>query len=326
MKSGALKPLLLAVIAVVTACGPKQKDEAGPAAAGKGEGVLLKVGSITVDQADLDYQIKENYGGRSDEQTRRKALDELASRAQFAQAAIDEDLLDDPLVRAEIARILANRLKERDLYPELKAAAATPVPEARLRELYAADESRFRSNEKRQVAVLWLKPGGDPKREQQYMDKLASAREWFFNNDDLKAHPEQGFSTLGVDYSEHQASRYKGGVLGWMESGGGMDAWTKAVAEIAFSLNEPGEVSAVITKPEGVFLVRYMTAKPAFLRPFEEVSNELEQVERKQIRTTLETQFNDAIGKKHPVNDFSGASLSIVPTALSHSHTQPLKK
>lgn len=289
------------MLAVASACSPKQQDEAKPAAAANETGALLSVGSIAVNQADLDYQLKESHGSRIDEETRKQALAELASRAQFAQAALDADLLRDPMVRAEIGRILGNRLKEMNLTPQLKAAATTPVPESRLRELYAAGESRFRSNEKRQVAVLWLKPNGDPAREKQYTEKLTTARDWFFKNGDLKDHPDQGFSVLGVDYSEHQASRYQGGVVGWLESGGGMDDWSKAVAQIAFSLTEPGEVSAVISRPEGVFLVRYMALKPAVLRPFESVADELKQSEQQRLRKTAETEFVSAIAAKYPV-------------------------
>lgn len=304
MTSRASRPVLLVMCAVIAACGPKHRDEAKPAAATTADasGALLSVGSITVSQADLDYQLKDSHGGRNDEETRRVALGELASRAQLAQAALDAGLRDDPMVRAELARVLANRLKEKNLLPQLEAAAAAPPSEARLRELYAAEESRFRSNEMRQVAVLWLNPNGNPEREKQYVAKLTAAREWFFANGDLKDRPEQGFSTLGVDYSEHQASRYKSGIVGWMESGGGMDAWTKAVAGIAFSLPAPGAVSAVVTRPEGVFLVRHMAARPAVLRPFEAVAEELSRTEQQRVRKAAESRFHSAIAEKYPVS------------------------
>lgn len=297
----ALRPVLLVLFAVVSACSPKHEDKAKPAAAGKETGALFTVGSITVDQADLDYQLKESRGGPINGETTRETLGELASRAQLAQAALDADLLHDPMVRAEVARVLANRLKEKNLAPQLKAAAEAAPSEARLRELYTAEESRFRSKEKRQVAVLWLNPNGNPEREKQYVEKLTTARDWFFQNGDLKDHPDQGFSTLGVDYSEHQASRYQSGIVGWMESGGGMDTWTKAVAEIVFSLPEPGAVSAVVTRPEGVFLVRYMAAQPAVLRPFEAVAEELARTEQQRIRNAAESDFNKAIEEKYPV-------------------------
>lgn len=301
MKNHACQAALLALTAAVFSCGPKPKAAATAAAPPDDPATLLRVGSVAVQQADLDYQLKENHGGRHDAQTRQQALDELAERARLVQAALDAGLDRDPLVRAEISRLLAARLKEQSLTPRLREVAATPVPESRLRELYTAGEARFRVPEKRQVAVLWLNPNGEPQRATQYADKLATARDWLSNNADLKAHPDQGFSVLSVDHSEHAASRYQGGMIGWLERAGGMDAWSKAVAEIAFSLTEPGAVSPVVTRPEGVFLVRYMAQQPAVLRPFETVKSELEQAERARLRQAAEAAFQLAIAEKYPV-------------------------
>lgn len=294
-------PFLLALLAVLSACGPKQKEEAKPAAKAAGEGVLLTVGSVTVNQADLDYQIKEIHGGKTDDATRKKALGELAERAQLVQAALDENLLDDPMVRAEFARVLSSRIKEEKLLPRLKDSAAAEIPESRLRELYAANPSLYQSNEKRQVAVLWLDPGKNPERGKQYVEKLSAAREWFLGNEELKKHPDQGFSTLSVDYSEHQASRYNNGVVGWVEQSGGSDAWSKAVSEIVFSLSETGAVSEVLSRPEGVFLVRCMAVRPAFTRPFDSVKDELARSEKQRLRQTAEAEFQNAIDGKYPV-------------------------
>lgn len=287
--------LLIAVLAIA-GCRPNDAEKGPPE-----KGALFRVGSIVVTEADLDHALAEKHASRADEATRKKLLDELVTRAQFAQAALDAGLDRDPAFRAEMAAVLASRLREQTLNPRVKEIAAAPVPEPRLRELYKANGARFRSNEKRQVAVLWLNPNGDPDRTKQNEEKLASAREWLLKNPDLKDRPEQGFSVLSVDYSEHAASRYKGGVVGWLEREGGMDPWSKAVAAIAFSLNEPGEVSNVTSRPEGIFLVRYMAMKPAVLRPFEDVSAELTRAERQQKRAAAEAEFDAAIKAKHPV-------------------------
>ena len=296
---GIVRLVVLASFAVFPSCSPKSAKDKGPPATHE-EGALFRVGSILVYQADLNRELEERRAGAGDEGARKKALDELVTRAQLAEAALDANLYRDPMVRAQIARALASRLKEQTLHPRYKEMSA-PIPEPRLRELYQAGIDRFRSNEKRQIAVLWLNPGGDPARGKQYEEKLAAAREWFFQSGDLKDHPDQGFSVLSVDHSEHAASRYKGGVVGWLEREGGMDAWSKALAEIAFSLKEPGEVSAVTARPEGVFLVRYMALKPAVLRPFEDVAAELDRTERQRIRAAAEAEFESAIKAKHPV-------------------------
>jgi hypothetical protein len=134
-----------------------------------------------------------------------------------------------------------------------------------------------------------------------YEEKLRQAREWFVKDTSLASQPEQGFSILSVDYSEHAASRYKGGVVGWMQRGGGPDAWSQAIAEIAFAIDAPGEISAVITRPEGVFLVRYMALEPAVQRSFESVRGQLEKSERQRRRNEAQREFEQTIQAKYPV-------------------------
>lgn len=303
--------LILAMVVGLSSCGPKKAEVVGEPSP-QTDPALFKIGSITVSESDLTHHLKEQEAGRTDEATRKKALKELAGRAQLVQASLDANLDRDPFVRAEIARILANRFKEQILFPKLKSISA-PLPEARLRELYQANESRFRSNEKRQIAVLWLNGGKDQNRIKQYEQKLGAARDWYFKNSDLDKQPEQGFSMLSVDYSEHPASRYQGGVVGWLEREGGMDSWTKAVAEIAFSLEKPGEVSAVIVRNEGVFLVRYMALSPAILRPFESVSDELEKAEISRMRQQAEVEFMKSLAEKHPVQNLAPAEAGLPP-------------
>ena len=288
--------LAVVMVTLLAACGPKTKTESKPL---EKPDSLVTVGSISITQHDLDHHLQENHSGSSDEQTRRVALEELIRRAQHTQAALDANLHQDPAVRAEMARILTNGYRGKFLAPQLRELATQPIAEARLRELYQENESRFRSNEKRQIAVLWLNPNADAERTAQYLEKLNSAREWATTTD-LKDQPDQGFSVLSVDHSEHQASRYKGGIVGWLESTGGMDQWTKAVAEIAFALSEPGEVSQVITRSEGLFLVRYLAQQPAVLRPFESVAGELEQQETQRLRQKLESDFQDTHNANHP--------------------------
>lgn len=290
-------PLML-LLAGLASCGPKPTVPT-PTTDVQAEHALLRVGSLAIDQADLDQLLKERYAGRRDDAARKQALDELAMRAQLVQAALDANLQRDPVARAELARVLANRYKEQLLFPKLKELAA-PIAEPRLRELYQAQASRFHATDKRELAVLWLNPGQDKQREAQYRDKLTAAHAWYAKNSDLEKHPEKGFAELSIDYSEHQASRYKGGVIGWLERQSAGDEWTKAVAEIGFSLANPGDISSVIVRPEGVFLVRYMALKPATTVPFEAVAKELERAEQTRLKQKAEAEFLDALAAKYP--------------------------
>ena len=105
---------------------------------------------------------------------------------------------------------------------------------------------------------------------------------------------------MAVDHSEHAGSRFKGGEVGWMEREGGTTDWCRAVAEIGFSLDETSEVSPVVTRPEGVFLVQLMAVQPALQRTFESVRSELEKKEQSRLRRKLEAEFHQEIAGRYP--------------------------
>jgi hypothetical protein len=290
-----VRVLLVGALFVLPSCCRK----GAPTAATTAESALARVGSVTITPEDLDYYLKDKYAGRTDVNTRQLALTALVERAQFAQAALDAGLGKHPVVRQEMARLLESQLREQQLFPMIKAAGQ--IPEARLRERYQAQLGRFQSPERRQVAVLWLDPGRDPARQQQYEEKLDQAREWLLDNGELRDNVSRGFGVLGNDYSEHQATRFKGGIVGWLERAGGMDAWRRAVAKIAYSIDTVGAVSQVVTTPEGIFLVRLMNRKPGACLSFDSVSGLLENEERTRLRAQLEADFKQAIATDHPV-------------------------
>ena len=82
------------------------------------------------------------------------------------------------------------------------------------------------------------------------------------------------------------------------------------MAEIAYSLDAAGQVSTVIARPEGVFLVRLMQLQAAVQRPFAAVSSELETLERQRLRQHAEAEFESSLSAK------------VVVRSLEHSATQ----
>jgi hypothetical protein len=254
-----------------------------------------KVG-LEVTEADLQYYINDKYEGEHTEEFEKLAMDDLAGKARFVRAALDAGLDEDPVVRAEVARVLISRLRETQLFPKLKEAASTPVPEARLREIYESGGDRYTSAEKRQVAVLWLDPGQDLERAKTYAEKLEGASEWLLKNE---IPVEQGFGVLSIDHSEHAPSRYKGGVVGWFPQDGGSTSWEKAVVGIVYGMTDVGGVSGVIKNADGIFLVRHMGITPSKERSFEDVRAELEREERGRINAEIEAAFKNGIENRY---------------------------
>lgn len=294
--------LFILPVLLLASCEEKKEVKAPVLSASEVDAVLLRVGDQIVRQSDLELHLKDHHDGRKDPAIQKIALEELAERAQMAQAATDGGLANDPVVRAEYARVLATRFKEKHLNQTIADAGRQEIPEVQLREIYERNVDQYVSPEKRQVAVLWLNHNGNPERQQAYQAKLNSAREWLMSHPEVKDHPELGFSVLSVDHSEHAASRFNGGILHWLQAEGGFDAFTKAVATLAFQLQSTGQVSDVVTVREGVFLVRLMDIKPSVRRPYETVKAEIQQAETSRLRSQLQQQFKEKLTKQYPVN------------------------
>lgn len=293
--------LLLGGITVVLSCKEPTSDEAVPlqeeAPVADADGVLFRVGSIEVLESDLEFQLKQRDAGGDEEEARKAALAELVRRARLAQAGLDADAAIDPGVREQIGTLLAQPALEK----QRARLQALSVSEDRLRELYQENLDQHQKPEQRQVAVLWLNSADNDAKAQAYAKRLEEARNFAMQNKDILNHPEKGFSILGADYSEHAASKFRGGMVGWMEAESGQTAWHKAVAAIAFALEQNGEISEVTTRKEGVFLVRVMDVAPARTLPFDAVAERLRQSELGRLRKELRASMAHELEGDYPV-------------------------
>lgn len=94
--------------------------------------------------------------------------------------------------------------------------------------------------------------------------------------------------------------RHGANVFGWIETKGGNSDWSRAVSEIAFSIEQTGDVSPVVVRPEGGG-VRWIDFKPATRTPFEGVRPSLHREERARLRKQLEDGFAQEIKAKYSV-------------------------
>jgi parvulin-like peptidyl-prolyl isomerase len=81
---------------------------------------------------------------------------------------------------------------------------------------------------------------------------------------------EHAFGPLAARHSDDQATRYQGGVAGWVARGGGA-RWDAAVVDASFALARPGEVSPLVRTADGLYLLKLIDRRPAALRPLREV-------------------------------------------------------
>ena len=100
------------------------------------------------------------------------------------------------------------------------------------------------------------------------------------------------FQEMASVYSQ-DSQRSQGGDRGWVER----SVLRKELADIAFAL-KPGQVSEVIEMPEACYLMLVEQARPAHVKPLNEVRDDVELTLRTQAQKQLEQQWIEQLKKK----------------------------
>jgi len=80
------------------------------------------------------------------------------------------------------------------------------------------------------------------------------------------------FGSVAVKYSDHQASRYRGGDVGWIDNN---STWDKQLISAFQTLSTPGAMSEVIENGGGFYVLKLMELKPDRLQTLAEVHEQI---------------------------------------------------
>jgi len=251
-------------------------------------------------------------------QARQMLLDKLVGRSSLSAAAREAGLDEDPVVAEQIESLLISRLKELELQPKM---VAIEVAESEITACYESrKESRYTVPERSRLAVLWFATRGVEPLVARYKPRLEKARAQTLSPEN-GIPVSQGFGKLSIPNSEHAPSRYKGGIIGWSETVPHTDPWRSAVLEIAGKLERPGQLSEVIVRDEGLFLVRLVERKPARIRDLAEVREAIVRELKAKQREAIERDFNERMQLTAKVRLFPERLVSI--SGLSTRGAQP---
>lgn len=170
-------------------------------------------------------------------------LESLLGRSEFSQEIKAAGLDQDPAILKSIEELLLNALKEKRAQLQIGEFENYPAKdESSPEDDLPDDTTRFHP------AVLWFESRSDFALTDRYRDRLEKIRSHLQN-------VEGDFGELAITNTEHRSSRHRGGSFGWMTEGKQYDPVRNAVASIAAKL-QPGELSPVTVRREGIFLVR----------------------------------------------------------------------
>ncbi|MBL9137607.1 MAG: peptidyl-prolyl cis-trans isomerase [Verrucomicrobiales bacterium] len=184
------------------------------------------------------------------------------------------------------------------------ATRPEPTPDE-LSQYHRTHPERFQSPARTKVAILQVRPpassaGGLREKWETRLERIRQQA--------LALPPDiGGFGSLARDVSEHRASRFQGGELGWMTSAQLRACVPSEVAEGVDALSEAGPISPWIASSQGYFLARVLERQPAALLPFDSVlervryeysraqDDEAEEVYFRNLRDSFGVQVNPSV-------------------------------
>src|SRR6056297_2619953 len=238
---------------------------------------VARIGDRYISAEEFGEEMRLRGGNRpgqffSSEQ-RQALLDQLLYQSALVERARQAGIDEKPEVRRSRDQILINQILQAELRP--RQAEADIAPEE-IRAFYEANAEEYAIPARRRVAMIFFALGPDAG-EQAREDTRAraeSVREQALAlADDI---PD--FGMLARENSDHQASRYRGGVIGWIGEGNpSRYSYPEVVVETANVTTEQGFVSPVLEGEDGLYLVRLVDYQPRAARSLEELQDGIRQ-------------------------------------------------
>ncbi|MGH7788803.1 MAG: peptidylprolyl isomerase [Candidatus Binatia bacterium] len=230
-------------------------------------GALVVIDGQAITRADLEHELTRRGLGRALPRTGRVVLDDLVELETLTAAARRAGYADDPDVRLEVKHALAGRYRDATIEGPLSDIAVT---NQEIGAYYDANPGEFTLPEAVHAAVVrFAVPAGAPEeRQHAILERAEQVRQEALGEG-------ADFARLAVRYSDDQATRYRGGDVGWVARGQKDSRLEPAVIDAAFALAQPGEVGPLVPTATGIHLIKLLERKPERMRPLIQVKDDI---------------------------------------------------
>ena len=291
---------------------------ADPGSSPKSE-ILAQVGDRTLSSEGFLEEVARWRAARRPVTDSDAVVREWVERESLLRRAHAAGFEDDPAIRREVEALLVSRLLERELAPRLESVE---VSESEVRADYERDLGRFTQPARVRLAILFQnvgqRSGETPRAEAQARLEEARSRILADPAPGGRGPAASGFGAVAAEVSDDQASRYRGGDLGWLEPGRFDYRWPRAVLETGYALS-PGQVSEVVDTDAGLYVVMKTDERPAVVQPFEQVEAVLRQTVLARQRQELDAAYRqEAVRAADATIDAVAVAAVPLPTAATN--------
>ncbi|MCX7562780.1 peptidyl-prolyl cis-trans isomerase [Xanthomonadaceae bacterium XH05] len=240
---------------------------------------------------------------------KRQLLDDLVYRAVLVKAAERAGVTAQPELRRAVDQLIANRYLQDTLR---QTQRELNVSDDEVRAFYDKSADEYSVPARKRVAMLKISVSPDAG-EPAWNEALAKMRDARTQAQKLDAGVPH-FGPLARDFSDDPASRYRGGVIGWIAEGRS-DRYShdRAVIDATRALDEPGSLSDVLRGQDGVYLVRLVESEPRQTRSFDQLAAGIRQRLMQQRLAESEQQFRQRLMREVGVEVRESVLAAISP-------------
>ena len=256
--------LALAVgLCLTTSC----RKEAGVAPVSSlDSNVVATVQGSVISRAAYGQKLRERYGKVGAELSitgKDAVLDEMirheAVYAQVKAAKYDE--------RPEVAALIRNLVVSRFIEEEIGDSEPNVTSEE-IKNYYTRHGAEFANPAAARGAIIFFR--ASPKMTLEKRTELKQ-RAALILSEVQQTKGEANFSRLAQAHSEDQATRYRGGDLGWFTQAQCKAAFGDEMASALFALKKPNDCAPLLETADGFYILRLRERKESQQRPLAEV-------------------------------------------------------
>ena len=211
--------------------------------------------------------------------------DEIRKNFYGDSARLTKTLQSEGMTKEAYRQQQRERIIVQYLSKENLSSQKILVSPFKIEKFYASNQEKFKVGDqvKLRMIVLNQSPSAEPGRAKLLAQEVLK-----------KIQEGASFAEMATIYSEG-AQRAEGGDRGWVDRE--RTDLKKELADAAFAL-KAGQLSGVIEQPEGCYLMLAEEARPAHVRPLDEVREEIEGTLKAQESANLRKQWIDRLRNK----------------------------
>ncbi len=253
---------------------------------------LARVGAEYITPEEFVFEMERRGGRRPGQfgsvEQRRTLLNSMVVREALVDAAREASFDQRPEVRRSMDSVLVTKYQQARLEPLREDVEVT---DEEIEGYYRENAEDYTVPARKRVAQIFIAAGANapPEARERARQRAEEIREEALQLDEDVVH----FGELARRHSDDQASRYRGGVIGWVSEDAARSRFGPAIHKAAERLDDIGEISPVIEGEDGFRVVRLVQLESSRERALEDLRSGIRQRLLGEKLRAVEAQFLD---------------------------------